>query len=113
MPKTGKRKIRAVLFDWDGTLLNSYQADAGAYQAMFAEMGIPWTVEDLATHYAKHKPSMITGAHALLATLCKKYELGLVTSGDRERVTGQLREFRLLRTFSARVCGGDTENKKP
>jgi len=142
MPKTGKREIRAVLFDWDGTLLNSYEADAGAYQAMFAEMGIPWTVEDLAkhyspnwyevyraaglpesrwadadlswrTHYAKHKPSMITGAHALLATLCKKYELGLVTSGDRERVTGQLREFRLLRTFSAKVCGGDTENKKP
>jgi HAD superfamily hydrolase (TIGR01549 family) len=142
MPRRAKKKIRAVLFDWDGTLLNSYEADASAYQAMFEEMGIAWTLEDLAehyspnwydvyraaglaesrweaadrswrTHYTRHKPKMMRGARALLAELRKKYALGLVTSGDRERVTGQLREFRLLRTFSARVCGDDTEHKKP
>jgi len=37
----------------------------------------------------------------------------LVTSGDRDRVEGQLREFALLRTFRARVCGGETERNKP
>jgi len=37
-----KRKcsIGGVLFDWDGTLINSYDADASAYLAMFEEMGI-------------------------------------------------------------------------
>jgi phosphoglycolate phosphatase len=39
--------------------------------------------------------------------------LGLVTSGDRDRVTRQLREFRLTRLFLARVCSGDTLRKKP
>jgi len=37
----------------------------------------------------------------------------LVTSGDRDRVTRQLREFRLTRLFGARVCSGDTVEKKP
>jgi phosphoglycolate phosphatase-like HAD superfamily hydrolase len=37
----------------------------------------------------------------------------LVTSGDRDRVLRQLREFRLTRAFRARVCSGDTEHKKP
>jgi len=41
-------QIRGVLFDWDGTLLNSYRADSDAYLAMFREMGIPWTLDDLA-----------------------------------------------------------------
>jgi phosphoglycolate phosphatase-like HAD superfamily hydrolase len=37
----------------------------------------------------------------------------MVTSGDRDRVMRQLREFGLTRMFSARVCGGDTVEKKP
>ena len=36
------RIVQGVLFDWDGTLLNSYEADFAAYLAMFKEMGIPW-----------------------------------------------------------------------
>jgi beta-phosphoglucomutase-like phosphatase (HAD superfamily) len=38
--------IQAVLFDWDGTLLDSYDADSAAYLAAFQEMGIPFTLED-------------------------------------------------------------------
>ena len=45
-----QNKIEGVLFDWDGTLLNSYAADSAAYLAMFREMGIAWTLEDLARH---------------------------------------------------------------
>jgi phosphoglycolate phosphatase-like HAD superfamily hydrolase len=41
------------------------------------------------------------------------HPLGLVTSGDRDRVTRQLREFRLTTLFTARVCSGDTLRKKP
>ena len=49
----------------------------------------------------------------LLAQLGRRHDLGLVTSGDRDRVTRQLREFRLTPLFAARVCSGDTQQKKP
>jgi HAD superfamily hydrolase (TIGR01509 family) len=142
MPRVKKRKILGVLFDWDGTLLDSYQADAAAYLAMFQAMGIAWGPEDLAkhyspnwynvyraaglhesrwaaadlawrAHYATQSPQLLSGARGLLANLRKKYTLGLVTSGDRDRVLRQLRMFRLLRTFPVRVCSGDTREKKP
>src|SRR5450755_1967028 len=142
MPRAKKRKILGVLFDWDGTLLNSYEADAAAYLAMFQAMDIAWGIEDLARHYspnwynvyraaglpesrwaaadlawraqyAMQDPQLLAGARGLLGNLRKKYTLGLVTSGDRDRVLRQLRVFQLLRTFPVRVCSGDTREKKP
>src|ERR1700731_4819431 len=47
-----KRSIEGVLFDWDGTLIDSYHADASAYLAMFDEMGIPWGIEELEKNYS-------------------------------------------------------------
>jgi HAD superfamily hydrolase (TIGR01549 family) len=142
MPPTRKSSIHGVLFDWDGTLLDSYHADSSAYLAMFREMGIPWGLPELTQHYspnwyavyraaglprhrwpdadaawrkqyANHKPALIKGVPRLLARLKSRHRLGLVTSGDRDRVTRQLREFKLTRLFSARVCSGDTARKKP
>ncbi len=142
MPPKRKHTIEAVLFDWDGTLVNSYLADASAYLAMFKEMGIAWGLEELEKnyspnwyqvyraaglpkrrwedadrawrmHYAKHRPKLITGARRVLARLGGAHTLGLVTSGDCDRVTRQLREFRLTKLFAARVCSGDTLRKKP
>jgi HAD superfamily hydrolase (TIGR01509 family) len=139
----GKNKVvQGVLFDWDGTLIDSYAADSSAYLAMFSEMGIPWGLEELATHYspnwyrvyraaklpkakwddadrawrhqyAKHSPKLIAGARQVLTRLGRAHHLGLVTSGDRDRVARQLRAFRLTRLFEARVCSGDTPEKKP
>jgi len=135
-------QIEGVLFDWDGTLVDSYQADSAAYLAMFRDMGIAWGLEDLAEHYspnwynvyraaklpearwneadrrwrfhyAKHSPTLIVGARVVLEKVRRRHRLGLVTSGDRERVTRQLREFRLTRIFRQCVCGGDTRMKKP
>jgi HAD superfamily hydrolase (TIGR01509 family) len=137
-----KRSIDGVLFDWDGTLINSYRADTSAYLAMFKEMDISWGIEELEknyspnwyevyraaglprrrwadadrawrVHYAKHRPKLIAGARRVLASLGGAHPLGLVTSGDRDRVTRQLREFRLTTLFAARVCSGDTLRKKP
>ncbi len=134
--------VDGVLFDWDGTLLDSYHADTSAYLAMFQAMGISWAMEELERNYspnwyqvyraarlpkkrwedadrlwrafyAKHRPELIAGARRVLARLRGTHTLGLVTSGDRDRVTRQLREFRLTRHFSARVCSGDTLHKKP
>lgn len=140
--KPPNQSIQGVLFDWDGTLINSYEADASAYLAMFRKMGIPWGVKELTKHYspdwyavyraaglpqnrwkdadtawrkqyAKHHPKLIAGSRRILAQLAARHKLGLVTSGDRDRVTRQLRSFRLTQLFAARVCAGDTEHKKP
>ena len=137
-----KSRLEGVLFDWDGTLIDSYHADASAYLAMFREMGISWGLVDLEkhyspnwyhvyraaglprkrwddadrawrSHYAKHRPKLLAGARRVLARLGTAHYLGLVTSGDRDRVTRQLREFRLTKLFRARVCSGDTLRKKP
>jgi pyrophosphatase PpaX len=137
-----KTEIKGVLFDWDGTLLNSFEADSSAYLAMFQQMGIEWGLDELAEHYSpnwydvyraaglpeqrwdaadtawrKHysgfRPKLITGARGVLTSVGRQYRLGLVTSGDRDRVLRQLREFKLTRSFRARVCSGDTEHKKP
>jgi pyrophosphatase PpaX len=136
------RPVEGVLFDWDGTLINSYQADAAAYLSMFREMGVNWGLEELALHYspdwyrvyaaakiprhrwddadrawrkqyANHRPKLMLGARRVLSALTGRHQLGLVTSGDRDRVLRQLRAFRLMRLFAARVCSGDTPNRKP
>jgi len=139
---TAPHTLAAVLFDWDGTLIDSYHADSQAYLALFREMGVPWGLPELERHYspdwyvvyraagipkarwpdadriwrayyAKHRPKLVSGARRVLMQLARRYELGLVTSGDRNRVMGQLRAFGLLRVLRTRVCGGDLEEKKP
>jgi len=139
---TASRTLAAVLFDWDGTLVDSYHADSRAYLALFRAMAVPWGLLELARHYspnwyvvyraagipearwleadciwrayyAKHRPKLMSGARRVLGQLARRHKLGLVTSGDRDRVMGQLREFGLLRVLRTRVCGCDLEEKKP
>jgi HAD superfamily hydrolase (TIGR01509 family) len=134
--------LHAVLFDWDGTLLDSFDADSSAYLAMFRELGIPWGLNELAAHYTPnwhhvyraakiprskwdtadklwakhyvhHTPNLVPGARSILAWVARRYELGLVTSGDRVRVLRQLRHFSLTHLFETRVCADDTAEKKP
>ncbi len=45
-------RLKGVLFDWDGTLVDSYQADAQAYLEMFRALGIRWGLEKLKQHYS-------------------------------------------------------------
>jgi len=134
--------LHGVLFDWDGTLLDSYQADSQAYLAMFRALGLNWGLAELEHHYspdwyavyraakipeerwdeanrvwrayyAKHPSKLMTATRRVLAQLNKRHKLGLVSSGDRERVSRQLREFKLTRVFRTHVLGGDTQEKKP
>jgi HAD superfamily hydrolase (TIGR01509 family) len=136
------KKIKGVLFDWDGTLIDSYHADSQAYLAMFQELGLAWGLAELEqnyspdwyavyraagipedrwgdadrawrTHYARHSSKLMNGTRHILDQLALRHRLGLVTSGDRERVTRQLREFQLTGIFETYVCGGDTAEKKP
>lgn len=134
--------IHAVLFDWDGTLLDSYHADARAYLEMFRALGVNWGLADLERHYSPDwyrvyraariprkrwkeadrlwrrayrwlRPKLLLGARGVLRQLRRQFVLGIVSSGDRERVTGQLRSFRLARVFAACVCSEDAARRKP
>jgi phosphoglycolate phosphatase len=134
--------IRSVLFDWDGTLLDSYHADTQAYLKMFRALGIHWGVAELnrhyspnwhrvylaaglprrrwkqadrlwARHYRQQRPGLLPGARRVLRTLERRYTLGLVTSGNRARIVRQLRFFCLTGVFSARVCAEDAAHRKP
>lgn len=136
------RQLRGVLFDWDGTLLDSYHADAQAYLGMFRALGIDWGLADLERHYSPNwyrvyraaglpqarwdeadrlwrrhyrglQPALLPGARQVLRQLARHFTLALVTSGNRSRVTAQLRRLRLATLFAARVCSEDTRSGKP
>ena len=138
----GKIPIRGVLFDWDGTLLDSFDADTRAYLQMFHAVGIDWGVEDLLRQYSPdwhhvyraaklprgrweeadrlwmrfyrlQEPALLPGARQVLQRLSRRFALGLVTGGSRARVRRQLRLFGLTRRFAARVCSEDAHRRKP
>jgi len=137
-----RHPIRAVLFDWDGTLLDSFHADSAAYLAMFQALGIKWGIAELERHYSpnwlrvyraarlprsrweeadrlwqrfyrRHQPALLPGARRVVGQLSRRFTLGLVSSGDRLRVLRQLRQFRLSDFFAARVCSQDARHRKP
>jgi HAD superfamily hydrolase (TIGR01509 family) len=136
------KPIRAVLFDWDGTLLNSYDADARAYVSMFHALDILWNLDDLCKHYSpnwyrvyraaglpraqwpradrlwrkayrEECPELLPGVRRMLRELSQQYVLALVTSGNRSRVRRQLRDFGLADKFSVCVCSEDALRRKP
>lgn len=135
-------RVRAVILDWDGTLLDSYRADAQAYQFMFRALRIKFSSRDLDRHYSpdwyrvyraakipraqwqladslwaegyqRENPRLLPGAKALLKKFSSAYLLGLVTSGDRERVHRQLRKFEFSRLFRVCICSEDASRRKP
>jgi HAD superfamily hydrolase (TIGR01549 family) len=98
-----------------GELARRYSPD---WYHVYKAAGLPrhrWYDADAAWHkqYALHRPRLLAGARQVLRRVAKRHHIGLVTSGERERVTRQLREFRLARTFAACVCSGDTPRRKP
>ncbi len=134
--------LRAIVFDWDGTLLDSYHADATAYQEMFRTLGIEWGITELEKHYSPNwhrvyraagiprrrweeadrlwrgayehlRPALMPGTRRVLRRLAHHYVLGLVTSGNRARVRGQLNKFGFAKMFRATVFAEDARHKKP
>lgn len=134
--------LQAVLFDWDGTLLDSYHADSQAYLHMFRVLGIPWGLQELETHYSpdwhnvyraasvpperwaeadrlwrasyrEHRSVLQTGANQVVHHLARSHRIALVTSGSGGRVRSQLRAFGFDRLFSALVFGDEVPRRKP
>jgi len=142
MKKKKNQSIDCVLFDWDGTLLDSFAADAAAYMHMFTALGMNWSMEELKRHYSpnwhrvyraallprakwpeadrlwmkfykKQQPEMQPGALRVLRALERRFLLALVSSGNRSRVLRQLREQEIAAMFRAKVCSEDAPHRKP
>jgi len=132
-----------ILFDWDGTLIDTAQASFDAFQkslrdvgieidfglyeriyspdwrAMFRSVRLPperWLeTEDLwLRHYGQEIPEMLPGARQTLMGFTRAgYNLGIVTSGSRSRVRRELSSLGLAGAFQVVVCSEDVVNRKP
>jgi len=142
MTSKNRTSIEFVLFDWDGTLLNSFEADANAYMHLFGALGMRWSIAELKRHYspnwhrvyrARASASRQMGrsgssvgiflpkaaaeaadcALRVLRIVDRRFKLALVSSGSRTRVRRQLREHGVSSIFLVKVCSEDAPRRKP
>jgi HAD superfamily hydrolase (TIGR01549 family) len=137
------RPLQAVLFDWDGTLVNTAEANYRCYVKLFGSYGIPfdrdafqrtyspnwhltysalglaeehWTEADARwlSHYGEEEVVLIEGAReALLRVQAAGRMAGLVTSGDCSRVGRELADLDMAALFQVVVCAEDIVHRKP
>lgn len=133
---------QAILFDFDGTLLDSFPAHYRAYEvmlahfdmalspdyfkqiyspnwfAMYEALNIPrerWAEADEVwlAEASTHQPQLFAEARPLLEELRKAYLLGLVTAGNKERVLRDLARVGIAEFFQVVVTGDDVTTPKP
>jgi pyrophosphatase PpaX len=139
----GTARLQAVLFDWDGTLVNTAEASYRCYEKLFGSYGIAfdrdafrrtyspnwhltysalglaeerWAEADKRwlSHYCEEEIVLIEGARdALLRVRAAGLRAGLVTSGDRVRVSRELADLGMAELFEVLVCAEDTVRRKP
>jgi HAD superfamily hydrolase (TIGR01509 family) len=135
--------LRAVLFDWDGTLADSAELTYDCYVRTFATFGIPfdrdlyrstyspdwmktyvgvglpresWDEADRCwlDHYSTGRAPLLPGAAEALERLRRRgLALGVVTSGERSRVGREIAELGLDGVFATLVGHGDYRERKP
>lgn len=134
--------VRAVLFDLDGTLLDSFTLHYAAYEEMFAHFGITVTKELFLSSYSpnwyrtyeafglppvdwelanelwlraadKHRAELFPGVAELLEGLSRDRVLGLVTSGSKSRVQKDLDRLGIAEHFRTVVTADDIREPKP
>jgi len=132
-----------LLFDWDGTLVDSAQLGLAAFEQSFAALGVAfdreiyravyspnwyavyeamglpkekWQLADdlWVQHYGEQTAQPVAGAQETIIGLKQKgYRLGVVSSGSECRVAREIRELGLENFFATVVCNEQMENKKP
>ena len=141
-PTRELERVRGLLFDLDGTLLDSFSAHYQAYERTFARFGIRMTEEEFLSSYspdwyrtyeafglprevweaanqywleeaANREPDLLPGVKETLIQLSEDYAMGLVTSGSKIRVTRDLERTGLGPLFQTVVTGDDVRRPKP
>ena len=140
---TGRLPLKAVLFDWDGTLVDSAPATFECYRQVFAAYGIafderrfretyspnwyetyrrvglpeeqwPQADDRWLSLYARQRALPLPQAAVVLARLAGAgLRLGLVTSGDRRRIARETAELALDGQWQTLVCAGEAPRPKP
>jgi HAD superfamily hydrolase (TIGR01549 family) len=134
---------KAILFDWDGTLIDSAEASYRCYVHLFSGYSLPFDRDSFERTYcpdwyrtyvavglprqhwkeaddrwlklyAEQPPALLPGAREGLDRIARAgLPTGLVTSGQRERVAADLDRLGLSSCFAALVCGSDLPERKP
>jgi phosphoglycolate phosphatase len=135
--------LRAVLFDWDGTLVDSAEKSFRCYVEVFGSFGLDfdrprfqatyspewtrtyeavglprehWDEADRRwlSGYAREESFLVPGALDALRRLDERsLALGIVTSGDGDRVRGELGTLGVAKYFRAVVAAGEASRRKP
>ncbi|MFN2136005.1 MAG: HAD family hydrolase [Candidatus Promineifilaceae bacterium] len=132
----------AILFDFDGTLLDSFPAHYQGYEVMLDHFGIEMTPELYKEIYtpnwfamyealgiseeqfaeadrlwlaevARHEQALFPGVPSLLERLSASYRLGLVTAGSGARVRRDLAAAGIGDAFEVIVTADDITQPKP
>lgn len=136
-------EIDTLIFDWDGTLLDSRASGYQAFVRTFGRLQVPFDLSLFETHYspnwyhmyevlgldcsrwdeadrlwnefyAAESPQPVTGARETLQELARRrYRLAVVTSGNRLRVSQEMDRCGLASLFETVVCMEDVVQKKP
>jgi HAD superfamily hydrolase (TIGR01509 family) len=136
-------RTHAVLFDWDGTLVDSAGATFRCYQRLFGSYGISfdrkrfeetyapdwyqtyrllglpeqvWAEADARwlALYAREGTPPVAGARLALERIAAAgLTQGLVTSGDRRRIEAELKALGFDRYLKPLVCAGESPRPKP
>ena len=133
---------RAILFDFDGTLLDSFRAHYRAYEKMFARYGILIDPQSFVKRYvpdwqstyrafglaeehwkdanalwrevnSREEAPLRDACMSVLAALQPHWRLGMVSSGSHGRVWDDLRRTGLDAHMEVVVTGNDVTERKP
>ncbi len=140
---TFTESISAILFDWDGTIVDSAQLGLNAYYEVFAELDCEFSEEIYNAHYSPNwdktyealglprehwrraderwrfhydaqTPEIIAGAAETLRVLhARGYRLGVVSSGNEDRIKREIDQFGLSDLFEVVTCHEHITQRKP
>ena len=137
-----KNNFKVLLFDLDGTLLDSFATHYEVYETVFAQFGIQLNKEKFLDTYSpnwyqtyeafglpkkdwkaadlfwveeaeKRNPGLLPEVFETLTKLNSSYTLGLVTSGSKSRVTKDLMRTGIDGFFKTIITGDDIQLPKP
>jgi len=136
-------EITTLLFDWDGTVVDTARLGLAAFERSFAALGVPFDhqlyrevyspnwysvyealglpqekwreADDLwIQHYGEQTAEPIPGARETIQELKRRnYRLGVVSSGTECRVVREIEQLALKDCFEIVICNEQMKQKKP